>query len=175
MNGILEKINFPIMDENEFKPVNMSRYNHSFVSGDSDSDRIRIQYFLRLSDNHLLANACFGAKAEGPPKYAHGGSQAAVLDEAMGATPWANYLSVVVAEIKIQFKNMLPLNRLVNVECWIDTISGRKVFTKGQIRDENGLIYSIGEGLFVILPIEKFQNIPEADQAKYRHLKEGIR
>ncbi|HDR05322.1 MAG TPA: PaaI family thioesterase [Candidatus Marinimicrobia bacterium] len=154
--------------ELDFRPINMSRYNHSFVSGDLEPERIRIEYYLRQRDNHLIAHACFGKKAEGPPGFAHGGSQAAVLDEAMGATPWANLLSVVAAEIHIQFKKMLPLQSYVRVECRINKIQGRKVFTSGEISDGNGTIYSAGEGVYIILPIERFQNIPEAEQLKFR-------
>jgi acyl-coenzyme A thioesterase PaaI-like protein len=158
--------------ESDFKAINMSRFNHSFVSGEPDAQRIRIEYYLRQRDNHLIAHACFGKKAEGPPGFAHGGSQAAVLDEAMGATPWANHLSVVAAQITIRFKNMLPLQTYVQVECRISKILGRKVFTSGEISDGKGTIYSTGEGVYIVLPIERFQNIPESERDKFR-LKQG--
>lgn len=59
-----------------------------FVSGDADDDRLRVAYFRRNEDDALLATVWFGSKAEGPPHHAHGGSIAAVLDEAMGASAW---------------------------------------------------------------------------------------
>ena len=84
-----KKVIFPQSGEG-YIPFRMDMYNHSFVSSDKKSESLQVKYYLRKSDNHVIAYAWFGPKAEGPPNYAHGGSIAAVLDEAMGAVPWAS-------------------------------------------------------------------------------------
>ena len=166
MRKLKNEIIFPEPGDG-FIPFRMDVYNQSFVSGDDNSDSLRVKYYFRKSDKHVIAYAWFGPKAEGPPNYAHGGSIAAVLDEAMGATPWANYISVVAATITIHFKEMLPLGTIATVECWIEKIEGRKVWTKGNITA--GKVFAYGEGLYVMVPIEKFENIPKEDIEKYKN------
>ena len=167
MNKSTTEVIFPGATESLI-PFRMDLYNRSYVSGDENSDSLRVKYYFRESDKHVIAFAWFGPKAEGPPNFAHGGSIAAVLDEAMGATPWANYVSVVAASITVHFKEMLPLGTIATVECWIEKIKGRKVWTKGIISDGNKKIFSQGEGLYIIMPIEKFDNIPEEAIKKYK-------
>ncbi len=153
-----------------FTAFRMNKYSQSFVSGDENSESLRIKYYIHESDKHIVAYAWFGPKAEGPPDHAHGGSIAAILDEAMGATPWANNLSVLAANINIRFIRLLPLDTIATVECWIKKIEGRKVWTKGEVRDHNGKLFSKGEGLYILVPINKFANVPEDDYHKYKNL-----
>ena len=54
-------------------------------------------------------HAWFGPGCEGPPGHAHGGSQAAVLDEAMGAVAWINSHSCVAGGFQIKYEQMLKL------------------------------------------------------------------
>ena len=63
---------------------------------------------------------------------------------------------------------MLPLRTIALVECWIEKIEGRKVWTKGKITNSDNKVYSEGEGLYIIVPIEKFENIPDEDIEKYK-------
>ena len=47
-----------------------------------------IHYFRTGPDRSLRAKVLFGPGTQGPPGHAHGGSMAAVLDEAMGGAAW---------------------------------------------------------------------------------------
>jgi acyl-coenzyme A thioesterase PaaI-like protein len=141
----------------------------SFVSGDPHGDRLRIRYFLRESDKSLCAKAWFGLGAEGPPAHAHGGSAAAVLDEAMGFCAWINGHPVVAAEIKIRYRKQLPLLRIVHVETNIERVSGVKVFTKGRIfLPGEDRTFVEGEGLFIMRRLDdfgdKFKAMPQAQE-----------
>jgi len=168
MSASVQNVTFPNPGDGHI-PFRMDLYNRSFVSGHDDSNSLRVRYFFRQADKHVIAYAWFGPHAEGPPNFAHGGSMAAVLDEAMGATPWANYISVVAASITVHFKEMLPLGKIATVECWIEKIDGRKISTKGKITDGNNKVFALGEGLYIKVPIEKFANIPKEDIEKYKN------
>eukprot|EP00053_Salpingoeca_punica_P026785 m.226360 g.226360 ORF g.226360 m.226360 type:complete len:159 (+) comp90632_c0_seq1:62-538(+) len=67
-----------------------------FVSDESTAnERLRVKYFKKPAATpdglaELRGKAYFGHACEGPPGLAHGGSQAAVLDEAMGTVVWVN-------------------------------------------------------------------------------------
>src|SRR6185369_4259517 len=81
----------------------------SFVSGDGNEHRLRVSYYIREADGALVGKAWFGPEAEGPPGCAHGGSIAAVLDEAMGAAAWMRGNPVVVRTLSVEFRSLLPL------------------------------------------------------------------
>jgi acyl-coenzyme A thioesterase PaaI-like protein len=130
----------------------------SFVGGDESSKRLIVKYFIRKLDKRFFAKVYFGELAQGPPSHAHGGSMAAVLDEAMGLAAWAANHSVVAAKIAIEYVAMLPLDAVTIVETWVDKIVGRKVWMKAEIQNSDGKVFSKGEGLYVSLPVEKFGN-----------------
>jgi acyl-coenzyme A thioesterase PaaI-like protein len=82
----------------------------------------------------LYGRIVFGsAGCEGPPGHAHGGSQAAVLDEGMGCCAWLNEQHVLAGEIAVRFLNPLPLDTPVDLMAEIQEIAGRKVLLRGEI------------------------------------------
>ncbi|RLD45432.1 MAG: PaaI family thioesterase [Bacteroidetes bacterium] len=127
----------------------------SYVGGDTDKNRLRVKYFIRKSDKRFFAKVFFGVMAQGPPFHAHGGSQAAVLDETMGLAAWVADKSVVSASIKVEYVKMLKLLQVCTIETWIEKVDGRKVWVKSELKDENNIVYSRGTGLFIIIPDEK--------------------
>ena len=135
----------------------------SFVIGDRSNDRFAVKYFVRERDRRLFGKVFFGKATQGPPGNAHGGSIAAVLDEAMGFSAWIKGHTVVAAKIEIEFFQMLPVNSVVTVEGWVESVEGRKVRAKGKVYDGEK-VFSLSEGLFVIIPVEQF-----GDASHYLH------
>lgn len=103
-----------------------------FVSGDPEGNRFRVRYF-RDNEKHLHARIWFGPETEGPPGHAHGGSVAAVMDEALGLAAWAAGYPIVVGNLNISFRTMLPLHKVVTVESRVISAEGRKVMVHGRI------------------------------------------
>ena len=135
----------------------------SFVIGDRSDDRFAVRYFLRDSDKQFFGKVYFGKATQGPPGNAHGGSMAAVLDEAMGFSAWAIGHTVVAAKIEVEYFKMLPVNSVVTVEAWVESVDGRKVRAKGKIY-QGDKVFSSSEGLFISIAIEKF-----GDTSHYLH------
>jgi len=131
----------------------------SFVSGDPDSDRILVQYFLRRSDNSLVGEVWFGPGAEGPPGHAHGGSIAAVLDEAMGIGAWMAGHKVVAAQLVTNFRRMIALNSEAFVEAAVSSVEGRKVMMRARLLDEGGELLADAEGVFVVLEAQRLAEL----------------
>jgi acyl-coenzyme A thioesterase PaaI-like protein len=96
----------------------------AFVSGDRAGDRLRVRYFRR-GDGSLAAKAWFGPGAEGPPGHAHGGSIAAVLDEAMGAVAFLHRGPVLASQITVRFLLPVPLGPVFPVEARVTRDMGR--------------------------------------------------
>lgn len=136
-----------------FDPFTAAGLRRSFVSGDQEGERLRVHYF-RKSDGGLVAEVWFGPGTEGPPGHAHGGSIAAVLDEAMGIAAWLAGHKAVAAQLITNFKQMIPLGTTARVETVISGIAGRKVTVSARLRDAAGQTLAEAEGLFVTLAPE---------------------
>ena len=121
-----------------------------FVSGEPDGNRFRVRYY-RNAKQQLQARIWFGPETEGPPGHAHGGSMAAVLDEVLGLAAWAAGYPIVVGNLNVSFRNLLPLQQVVTVESRIVSAEGRKVKVHGRICSGD-TVYAEGECLCITLP-----------------------
>lgn len=73
-----------------------------------------------------MARVWFGPSTEGPLGHVHGGSMAAVLDEAMGVSAWIAGQTVVAAKLAVKYRTMLPLGKVTTIEAWISSVKGKK-------------------------------------------------
>jgi acyl-coenzyme A thioesterase PaaI-like protein len=141
------------------EPFRIEGGSGSFVTGDAQGNRLRVRYFLRDSDGRLVGRAWFGAGAQGPPGHAHGGSIAAVLDEAMGAAAWVAGHVAVAARLDTSFQRMLPLGTDATLEGWVEREEGRKIWTAGRLLDAAGEPFASATGLFIELPPDRFRTL----------------
>jgi acyl-coenzyme A thioesterase PaaI-like protein len=127
----------------------------SFLSGDATGARIQVSYFRRDRDRALLAKVWFGPGAEGPPGHAHGGSIAAVLDEAMGAAAWMVGIPVLARSIRVQFRTMVPLEHVVTVEAAVRAAYAHRVHANAMMYNSSGVPFAEASGLFVEVKPER--------------------
>ena len=120
-----------------------------FVSGEPDGNRFRVLYY-RDARQQLQARIWFGPETEGPPGHAHGGSMAAVLDEVLGLAAWAAGYSIVVGNLNVSFRNLLPLQQVVTVESRVVSAEGRKVKVHGRICSGD-TVYAEGDCLCITI------------------------
>ncbi len=135
-----------------------SSWHHwpTFVNGTPGDGRLEVRYYRRTEDGALAGKIWFGPGAEGPPGHAHGGSMAALLDDAMGTAGWISGHPVVAANISIDFRSRLPLKSVVTLEAWVERTDGRKVYTKGRLLSADGEVHAEGTGLFIQMSAESF-------------------
>ena len=149
-----------VVPEPDWVPVDPLRIEGgrgSFVSGEPQGHRLRVRYFRRESDGRLVGRAWFGSGAEGPPGHAHGGSMAAVLDEAMGAAAWMAGHKVVAAQLDTSFRRMLPLGTDATLEAWVEKVDERKVWTRGWLVDGDGQPFAEARALFLKIDPARFK------------------
>ena len=135
--------------------------HESYVSGDASGRRLSVRYFRDLDASSLIAKAVFGPGTQGPPGHAHGGSMAALLDEAMGAAAWMQGHRAVAAELTVRFRSMLPLGTRAVVRARVIRVEGRKVGVKGTLTDGRQTLFAEGEALFVTLDPARFGPLAE--------------
>ncbi len=121
-----------------------------FVSGEPDGDRYRVAYY-RNATGDLRARIWFGPETEGPPGASHGGAMAAVLDEVLGLAAWTAGYAIVVGNLNISFRNMLPLGAVVTVETTVVSAVGRKVMVHGEIC-QGDTVFATAECLCITIP-----------------------
>lgn len=121
-----------------------------FVSGDPEGSRFRVRYY-RDEEQNLQARIWFGPETEGPPGNAHGGSIAAVMDEVLGLTAWAAGYPIVVGNLNVSFKSLLPLQKVVTLEGRVISAQGRKVMVHGKLFCKK-TVYAEGECLCITIP-----------------------
>jgi acyl-coenzyme A thioesterase PaaI-like protein len=124
-----------------------------FVSGDQTGNRFRMSYF-REQQKNLVARVWFGPVTEGPPGHAHGGSIAAVLDEVLGLAAWAAGHSIVVGNLNVSFRQLLPLQTVVQVNTRVISVQGRKIMVHGEICSLEGVVIATGEALCIKITAE---------------------
>jgi acyl-coenzyme A thioesterase PaaI-like protein len=119
-----------------------------FVSGDQTGNRFRMKYF-RDQQGDLVARVWFGPVTEGPPSHAHGGSIAAVLDEVLGLAAWAAGHRIVVGNLNVSFRQLLPIQTVVQVHTRVISVQGRKVMVNGEVCSLDEVVYATGEALCI--------------------------
>lgn len=141
-----------------WKPIeslNEARTAESYVSGEPTGRRLRIRYFRRTSDDALVGRVWFGPGTQGPPGHAHGGSVAALLDEAMGFSAWTTGHRVLAAHIEVDFKAMVPLGSVLSLEARVEAIEGRKVRVAARLELADGEIAAEATGMFLQIRPER--------------------
>ena len=128
---------------------------NSFISGDPKGNRLRLQYYFDPEEDSIVAQTWFGPAVEGPPKHAHGGSIASVLDEAMGMSALYAGHTVVAANISFDFLKMVPLRSVASAIAWVAKVDGKKVHTEAKLTDQQGTVYAKGHGLFITIGFNK--------------------
>jgi acyl-coenzyme A thioesterase PaaI-like protein len=131
-------------------PFPRTHTRRSFVSDNLDTGRFRIAYFRRGDEPVLQARAWFGPATEGPPGYAHGGSMAAVLDEAVGGVAWMLGHRVVVARLTVDFRTMLKIGTDASVEARVVGVDGRKVTCRARLTHAD-VVFAEAEALCIVL------------------------
>lgn len=134
-------------DWTEFDAPSLVGTSLRFVSGEGDGNRYRVRYY-KNSQEQLCARVWFGPETEGPPGHAHGGSMAAVLDEVLGLAAWTAGYPVVVGNLNVGFRNLLPLEQVVTVDSYVAAVNGRKVTVRGCIR-QGETVFAEGECLCI--------------------------
>lgn len=120
-----------------------------FVSADPNGDRIRIHYFSRTEDSAVVAQVWFGPGAQGPPGHAHGGSIAAVFDEAMALAARTAGRPVLAGKLAVRFSRSVPLGQWMRLEATVGRHTTRAARTAAHLCDADGLRYAEATGFFV--------------------------
>lgn len=103
-----------------------------------------------LRGERVHARVTFGAIFEGPPGYVHGGFIAMAFDELLGLTNVQLGQRGMTGTLEIKYRHPTPLHHEMQLESWVERMEGRRVITRGVLRDGDTLCAE-AEGLFIAL------------------------
>ncbi len=125
--------------------------NYCFGCGAANPSGMKLAFDLDLDARRSRGSFVLGPNYAGGAGFAHGGIIAVVLDEAMGKLSRLAEESAVTAEMNIEYKTPVPVDKPIVVEGWQEEAKGRNRFRVAEIRDAHGNLLARGQGRFVIV------------------------
>jgi len=99
-------------------------------------------------DGHVEARGTFTAAYEGPPGFVHGGIIALAFDEILGIANIVGGQPGMTGTLTIKYRRPTPLYHELFFKAWVDRVEGRRILSKGELRDGDTLCAE-AEGVFV--------------------------
>ena len=136
--------------------------NRCFGCGAANAAGMKLSFDLDLDARRACGSFVLGPDYAGGGGFAHGGIIAVVLDEAMGKLSRLADESAVTAEMNIEYKRPVPIDKPIVVEGWQEEATGRNRFRVAEIRDLQGNLLARGKGRFVIVKQAHFTEAQSA-------------
>lgn len=121
-----------------------------------DNEECHLRLWQIEDSSEVQGSVVFDASMQGPPGYAHGGLQAFVLDESMGAAGWHNKYSVVAEHIEVDFLQMAPIGKVIDISAWVLAVGDRTVLLMAELKWNDQLIAQ-SKGRFHVLSEEQLK------------------
>lgn len=119
---------------------------------------------VRLEGDRIHGSATFGSAYEGPPGCVHGGYIAAAFDEVLGTAQSIGGAPGMTGRLTVHYRSPTPLHQPLRFEAWLESVSGRKILTKGQLF-HGDVLCAEAEGLFISIDVNRFATMrAERDQ-----------
>ena len=125
--------------------------NRCVGCGAANEAGMKLAFELDFDDRHARGRFILGANYAGGGGFAHGGIIAVVLDEAMGKLSRLAEEKAVTAEMNIEYRKPVPVDKEIVVEGWQEEEKGRNRFRVAEIRDSQGNLLVRGKGRFVVV------------------------
>lgn len=131
--------------------VNTQTDHGCFGCGEKNPIGLRLAFYPLGDDAESGVEATFtpAVEHEGYHRMTHGGIISTVLDEAMSWAVVAGGRLVVTSRMELRFRRPVPVGEPVRVVAQIVRDRGRLVETRGEIRDQAGVVLAEATGTFM--------------------------
>ena len=144
------------------------RKNFCFGCGKDNPEGMRLKFHHDKATNTFVAHFRLGRRFTGPPRHAHGGVIAAILDEAMSKPSKPLGIMAPTTELTVTYLRPVPLGQKLTALGWEVKSRGREHHRAAEIRNEAGELLSSGKGRFLEIHAEGMM-----DRFLYREKKSG--
>lgn len=136
--------------------------NQCFGCGGDNSAGMRLVFDLDFGEQRTRGRFVLGQNYAGGAGFAHGGIIAVVLDEAMGKLSKLTEEKAVTAELSVEYRKPVPVDKEIVVEGWQVQAVGRYRFRVAEIRDTAGNLLARGKARFVAIDERHFDRLRAA-------------
>ncbi|HAA66023.1 MAG TPA: hypothetical protein DCY36_03385 [Acidimicrobiaceae bacterium] len=133
-------LDLKVGDEIEFDPF-------SIAGGELHPSAIGLSY-VKDSEDSVIGSGIIDPMFAGPPERVHGGIQALIIDEVMGALNRMRGRQAFTAYLKVDYRGPAPLGVPIIFRAWLDSVDGRKIKLLGSGDGPEGRFME-AEGLFI--------------------------
>ena len=125
------------------------RKNLCFGCGKDNPEGMRLKFHYDKESNKFIAHFRLARRFTGPPRHAHGGVIAAILDEAMSKPSKPLGIMAPTIELTVAYRRPVPLGQKLTALGWEVRRRGREHYRAAEIRNEAGDLLSSGKGKFL--------------------------
>ena len=129
--------------------------NLCFGCGKDNPHGMHLKFFYHEESESFIARFKLAQRYWGPPKHAHGGIIATILDEAMGKVNKLKHVIALTREMTIEYLKPVPLHKPLVVEGRSKYVRGRRHVNVGEIRNDKGEVLARGRAVFVAIDPHK--------------------
>jgi uncharacterized protein (TIGR00369 family) len=138
--------------------------NRCFGCGGANEVGMKLTFELDVDERRIRGRFVLGENFAGGAGFAHGGIIALLLDEAMGKISKLTDERAVTAEMTIEYRKPVPVDREILVEGWQVEVKGRNRFRAAEIRSVDGDLLARGKGRFVVVDPHHFEMATRRNQ-----------
>jgi uncharacterized protein (TIGR00369 family) len=129
--------------------------NYCFGCGPDNPKGLRLKFTFDEVNHRVECRFRLAKRYWGPPKHAHGGVVATILDEGMGKVNKLRQVIAVTSEMTVQYLKMVPLGKPLTVVGWEERVNGREHYNVAEIRNEQGEVLARSTGKFIAVDPER--------------------
>jgi uncharacterized protein (TIGR00369 family) len=124
------------------------RKNYCFGCGKDNPQGMRLKFLHDEAGNRFVAHFRLGRRFTGPPRHAHGGIIAVILDEAMSKLSKPRNVLAPTIELDVRYCKPVPLGEKLTATSWEVRVRGREHVRAADIRNERGEVLASSRGKF---------------------------
>jgi uncharacterized protein (TIGR00369 family) len=132
-----------------------SHRNFCFACGKDNPHGMHLRFFLDEEKRHFVCRFRLPERFWGPPKHAHGGIIATILDEAMGKVNKLRHVMAVTSKMTVEYLKPVPLGKPLVAVGWEKSVRGRRHLNVGEIRNQKGEVLARSQGTFIAIDPER--------------------
>ncbi len=129
--------------------VPMPKKNYCFACGVDNPQGMRLKFYFDEEGKRFVCKFRLSRRYWGPPKHAHGGIIATILDEAMGKVNKIRHVVALTSEMRVHYLRPVPLGKPLTVESREQRVRGREHINVAEIKNEAGEVLATGWGKFI--------------------------
>lgn len=144
----MEVMPHPPRDEPTLTPLAHGALNHCFGCGLDNPSGLRLKFFV-AADGTIVCHPRLARRFAGPPRHAHGGIIATLLDEAMSKANRARGVVAMTRQLDVQYLRPVPLGTPLTLTARHLEAHGRRHHCEAQLTDASGQLLATATAVFV--------------------------